>query len=259
MMVVRKPPRGLVAVRSCAPSRTLGVRIGEEQRAAGEAEVPEGCLAVMEVRFAPFGTWYEISDPWEGTFMERTVPGAFKKTLAENRSMRCMFNHGHDGLIGQKLLGVPSRMAEDDAGPYMHVPLWDTSYNRDLLPGIRSGAYGSSFAFEALQETWVDAPAPSEYNQRGLPERTIREVRCREAGPVSWPANPAAGVGVMRSETEQFYNSLERSDPGLVRGLRERFLPAPSQAAGGGSSRAASGTRVFSAADRRTVLGSIMR
>lgn len=163
-------------------------------------------LGDLVVRFSPFDTWYEINSWWEGRFLERTVPGAFKKTASEAKrsdglfSTKVLFDHGTDFNIGDKVLGVPHRFEEtrEDGyhGPIIEANLLDTSYNRDLLPGLKRGAYGSSFMFNVVREEWNNEPDTSDHNPEGLPERTVQEVRTFEAGPVTWPASPTATAGM---------------------------------------------------------------
>jgi hypothetical protein len=185
------------------------VRSGSLYRATEDEEK----LGRLVVRFSPFDTWYEINSWWEGRFLERTVPGAFKKTAREakrsdgNYSTKVLYNHGTDFNIGDKMLMVPDRFEEANEdgyhGPILEGDLFDTSYNRDLLPGLRADAYGSSFMFSVIREDWVNEPEPSDYNPEGLPERTIREQRTFEAGPVTWPASPTATAGMRgRSGTD---------------------------------------------------------
>lgn len=183
----------------------------------------DGTLGEMFVRFSPFNVWYEINSYWEGRFIERTIPGAFKNTInAAKRgdgtySTKVLFNHGMDLTIGDKMLGVPTGFAEVNQdgyhGPQLDVPMLDTSYNRDLVPGIRAGAYGSSFMFEAMREDWVHEPDVSSYNPEALPERTLSEVRVFEGGPVTWPASPTATAG-MRSiaGTDKFVELVQARD-----------------------------------------------
>ncbi len=201
-------------------------------RAKGDAEdAPEReGLGLLDVRFSPFNTWYRIDSWFEGTFMERTAPGAFKRTFGQHRDansthvIRTLFNHGHDLFIGDKLLGEVDEVAEDPDAARTTVWLWDTSYNRDLLPGLRSGAYGSSFMFQTLKEEWNAEPEPSEANPEGLPERTIKEARVIEAGPVTFPANPAATAGMRCvSATDYHYEQLARRDAARVAELRSRI------------------------------------
>jgi HK97 family phage prohead protease len=201
-------------------------------RAADEARAEREGLGLMDVRFSPFNTWYRIDSFWEGSFLERTVPGAFKRTIdAHNKAtkvdahnVKTLFNHGQDLFIGQKLLGDIDELAEDPDSPRSSVWLWDTSYNRDLLPGLRSGAYGSSFMFRVIQEEWNEEPGKSDSNPDGLPERTIKEARLFEAGPVTWPASPTATAGMRCiSATDTYYEHLARLDPQRVDAMRSRL------------------------------------
>lgn len=190
---------------------------------------------VMVVRFSPFNTWYEIDSLFEGRFIERTVRGTFTKTMAEaGRSCKVLFNHGSDMQIDQKPLGKIADLREDPDTAVGEVELFtDASYVRDLMPAIRSGVLGSSFMFRVLQDEWDDTPQRSEHNPNRLPERTIKEVRLMEFGPVTWPANPAATVG-MRSMTDEFYEHLRSRDPQRYDDLRARAveLRTPKQEAG---------------------------
>lgn len=181
---------------------------------------PEGTLGEMMVRFSPFDTWYEINSMWEGRFLERTAPGAFKNTINGakradgNFSTKVLFNHGMDMNIGDKILGVPTRFEEVKSdgyhGPELQVPLFDTSYNRDLLPGLEANAYGSSFMFEAIRDSWDHEPDKSDHNPEGLPERTINEARTHEAGPVTWPASPTATAGMRSlSGTDEYVGRVQ--------------------------------------------------
>src|SRR5207247_9184891 len=97
--------------------------------------------------------------------------------------------------------GHPTVLREDELGAAYEVPLLDTSYNRDLLEGLRAGAYGSSFRFKVQREDFNQKPARSTYNPKALPERTIREAKVMEFGPVTFPAYEGATAGV-RSLTD---------------------------------------------------------
>jgi HK97 family phage prohead protease len=199
---------------------------------AGDDEADSDDLGVMEVRYSVPNTWYRISSFWEGDFIERTAPGAFKKTIdSHNRAsnkdahnIKTLFNHGMDFHIGDKLLGSIARAEEDKSGPVHEVNLFDTSYNRDLLPGLRAGVYGSSFMFRVIADEWNNEPGTSDHNPDGVPERTLKEVRVFEAGPVTFPANPAATSGMRCSSgTDAYYEHLARRDPMRVDGMRSRL------------------------------------
>lgn len=210
------------------------------QRAAGD---DPAAMPTMDVRFSPFGAWYEIDSFWEGKFLERTVHGAFAKTISENlRNVKVLFNHGFDPQVGDKVLGPIDSLREESDSPVGVVPLFDTTYNRDLVPGLEAGVYGSSFRFQVIRDEWNDEPGTSEHNPAGIPERTIKEVRLLEFGPVTFPANPSATSGV-RSMTDDYYERLRARDPqvdGLLARARQLRTPAePAAPQGTGSDGAA--------------------
>lgn len=205
-----KAIRGLTVVRGGVGVPRVADRAAKKTEDAAPPE--DGRLGTLEVNFSKFNTWYRIDSYWEGTFLERTVPGSFKRTIANNGSnVKVLFNHGFDLNIGDKVLSVPEVIEERKDSPYLEGPLFDTSYNRDLMPGLRAGAYGSSFMFEVLNEQWNYEPDVSDYNPDGLPERTITEVRLHEAGPVTWPANPDATAS-LRSGSDWFAEQVAKRD-----------------------------------------------
>jgi HK97 family phage prohead protease len=203
--------RGLKLIRGAVAAPTLTKARADGD--AGDGAAADGAGDVMTVEFSRFDTWYEIDSWWEGRFLERTARGAFKRTIKSQgpAGIKVLFNHGRDMQIHQKSLGVATVLEERETSPYMEVPLLDTSYNRDLIPGLRAGAYGSSFMFEVVREDWNHEPGVSDANPEGLPERTIKEVKLFEAGPVTWPANPDATAGLrsaMRSGVDWLMESL---------------------------------------------------
>ena len=83
-------------------------------------------------------------------------------------------------------------MREDKRGLWVEVPIDDTSYGRDIVASLRSGALdGQSFRFSVKAEKWDDPKDPN-----GIPTRTIREVELFEFGPVTFPAYEATSAGV---------------------------------------------------------------
>jgi HK97 family phage prohead protease len=160
--------------------------------------------------FAVFDEWTEIDSVWEGNFMERIAPGAFKKTFRENRDrMRVLFQHGNDPQIGDKPLGSIEALREDDTGAFYEVSLLrDESgglvdYLRGVVAGLRRNLYGASFRFSVIKEEFDQEAGKSSHNPKALPERTIAEARVMEFGPVTFPAYASATAGV-RSVTDEF-------------------------------------------------------
>lgn len=172
----------------------------------------------MTGHFAVFDQWTEINSIFEGRFLERFAPGAFRKTFGENRDgMRVLFQHGRDPMIGDKPLGTIETLREDSDGAFYEVPLLDAPYVREtILPGLEAGLYGASFRFRAVREEIVDEPKRSDRNPDGLPERTVKEAAVQEFGPVTFPAYEGATAGV-RSVTDLF-----RLRPDELRELLER-------------------------------------
>lgn len=202
-----RPPRDNI-VRAIKP----GVEFRAEEPA-------EGTLGTLEGHFAVFDQWTEIHSIFEGDFLERIAPGSFTKTFQENRSdMRVLFQHGSDPQIGDKVLGPIDVLEEDEQGARYEVPLLDTSYNRDLEPGLRHDLYGASFRFRVMKEDLDREPKRSPYNPDGLPERTIREVQVMEFGPVTFPAYAGATAG-LRSMTDEFLVGRFAADPEQLRQL----------------------------------------
>jgi HK97 family phage prohead protease len=127
-------------------------------------------MPTLTGHFSVFNTWYEVDSVVEGHFLERVAPGAFARTIAEDRSqMRILFNHGKDPQIGDKPLGAIESLTEDARGAAYEARLLDTSYNRDLVPGLQAGVYGSSFRFHVTGEEFTDRPERSTHNPDGIP------------------------------------------------------------------------------------------
>jgi HK97 family phage prohead protease len=215
---VKRSLRGLYVIRGGAVSPSL-VNINqavadELTRAKKDSEEApaEDSLGTLEVNFSKYNEWYRIDSFWEGTFLERVAPGAFTKTFKERGDqIKILFNHGMDPTAGDLLISDPAEYGDRKESPYLAGPLYDTSVGRNLLPGLKRGAYGSSFMFEVLEESWDNEPEKSEHNPDGLPERTIRQNRTFEAGPVTWPANPGATAG-MRSGVDWYAEQIRSRD-----------------------------------------------
>jgi HK97 family phage prohead protease len=166
----------------------------------------------MVGHFAVFNEWTEINSVWEGRFLERIEPGAFRKTIEENRgSMRVLFQHGHDPELGDKVLGPIEELREDDVGGYYEVSLFD-SIPPLIRDGISAGQYGASFRFAVMREEFNKKPKESLYNPERLPERSLKELTLREFGPVTFPAYAGATAG-MRSVTDEFKVARLVEDP----------------------------------------------
>jgi HK97 family phage major capsid protein/HK97 family phage prohead protease len=190
---------------AAAPPARLPFPVTRALAAPVEARSDGDEMPTMIGHFSTFNDWYEVDSLFEGHFLERIGPRAFDKTISESRDqMKVLYDHGQDPQIGNKVLGSIEELRTDKIGPAYTVRLFDTSYNRDLAPGLKAGAYGSSFRFTVEKDQWDQSPERSDANPEALPERTITEARVYEFGPVTFPANPNATAGV-RSTTDTFY------------------------------------------------------
>lgn len=213
-------------------------------RAAGDSGMP-----LLEVRFSPFNKWYEVNSWWEGNFLERTVLGSFAKTMSEARAaavmpVKMLYDHGYDPSIGNKPLCPVDELDEETDSAVARGTLFDTQYVRELIPGLDAGVFGSSFRFRVLQESWNDEPGTSDYNPKGIPERTITEIRLFEQGPVTFPASPTATAGLRAvSMTDAYYDQLRTRQPARVDALavRARAIRTPDQPAAATSTAAVPG------------------
>jgi hypothetical protein len=67
-----------------------------------------------------------------------------------------------------------------------------------------------------VREEFVDEVEASAHNPKGLPERTLQELRLHEFGPVTFPAYETATAEV-RSLTDSFMLSRALEKPDLLR------------------------------------------
>ena len=191
---------------------------GLEVRAEGD----EAKMPTLHGYFLRFNEDTEIDSLFEGRFIERIAPGAAKKTLEENcDSVRILYNHGHDPSIGEKPLTAPN-LREDEKGVYYEGELFDTSYNRDLIPALEAGQLGASFKFRVIQESINEEPERSDSNPEGIPERTITELKLYEGGPVTFPAYEGATAGLRSRTGEEVLARWVERNPEHVEGLLTR-------------------------------------
>jgi HK97 family phage prohead protease len=199
---------------------------GFELRASTE---PDG-MPTLFGHFIRWGEWAEIDSIFEGRFLERFERGALTKTFNENRaSMRVTFQHGRDPHLGDKVLGPIDELEEDSVGARYAVPLFDTAYNREILPGLEAGVYGASFRFRSMREEFEDKPGVSDFNPEGIPQRTVKEAMVPEFGPVTFPAYAGSTAGV-RSMTDEFVFGSFTAEPERLVELIEHIRATRSDA-----------------------------
>ena len=153
---------------------------GYELRAENDGDMP-----TLFGHFAVFNRWTEINSWFEGTSWSASRP-ELTKTIAEQRTRSALFQHGKDPQIGDKPLGPIRELREEEEGPYYEVPLLDTAYNRELIPGLE-GRLWSLLPLRGLRVDEDLAPERSSTTRRRCPSDTVKEARLFEFGPVTFP------------------------------------------------------------------------
>lgn len=193
----------------------------DEERAgdsAGDGRTLEGYAAV-------FDTDTEINS-WEGHFKERIVRGAFRKTLKE-RTPVLQFDHGHDSRFGNLPIGSFESIKEDKHGLRVQARLFE--HAEPIREAIAAGAVsGMSFRFKVVRDSWADNKGNEikDRNElmdllyggdkkRGPLQRTIKEVKLMEAGPVVFPAYPQTTVGVRSMTDDDRKRAIEELTSGF--------------------------------------------
>jgi HK97 family phage prohead protease len=176
---------------------------------AGDGDEP-GDGRTLSGYAAVFGQDTEI-DSWEGHFVETIRKGAFRKTIRESVPVM-QFDHGRHPLIGSLPIGQITDLREDDQGLHVEARVTDNWLMAPLRDAIAEGSVnGMSFRFEVVREEWRDANGklvrPEEVldllwmpGDRGPLRRELIELKCRELGPVVFPAYAGTSVSVRARE-----------------------------------------------------------
>jgi uncharacterized protein len=187
---------------------------------AGDGRTLSGYAAV-------FGQDTEI-DSWEGRFTETIRKGAFRKTIRESTPVM-QFDHGRHPLIGSLPIGSIADLREDDQGLFVEGRITDNWLMQPVRDAIAEQTVnGMSFRFEVVREEWRDANGklvrPEEVldllwmpGDRGPLRRELIELKCRELGPVVFPAYVGTAVSV---RSRGLAAELVRSDD-LTRQIRQ--------------------------------------
>jgi HK97 family phage prohead protease len=179
---------------------------------------------------AGFGQATRI-DSWEGMFDETFARGSFRKTLRE-RSPLMQYDHGRHPLIGSIPIGRYDSLTEDEQGLHVVGRLTDNWLIQPVRDAIADGGVtGMSIRFEVVKDEWRDAKGKVvkaeelmdllwQPGDRGPLQRTVKEAKLLEAGPVAWPAYPQTSVGV-RAQAEA---AAILSDDDRMRALRQSLM-----------------------------------
>ena len=143
---------------------------------------------------APYGSEAKIAD-----FRETIAPGAFTRTLAENRDILALADHDPARVLGRTKSGT-LQLREDERGLRFELQVPDTSTGRDLRALAERGDLGGvSMGFIATRDSW-DGDL-----------RTLHEVELHEVSIVQAHAAYPTTTVSLRSR-----NATGRRDPRLA-------------------------------------------
>lgn len=162
----------------------------------GEIKFAEGDDA-ERMSFTGYGAVFNNIDSY-GDIIE---PGAFKRTLAEARKTKSLpamlLQHGGWGISADDLtpIGIWTEFEEDEKGLLVTGKLAETQRGLEayglLKMTPRPALNGLSIGYRAKKFTMGTKP--------GEPRRRLHEVELIEVSLVTFPANPKARVGSVKS------------------------------------------------------------
>ena len=137
---------------------------------------------------APYGAETRIAD-----FTEVIAPGAFTRTLSENRDILALVDHDSGKVLGRTRSGT-LELRETPEGLAYRVTLPDTTTGNDLRALAQRGDIGGvSMGFQAIRDSWEGE------------RRTLHEVELYEVSIVqAHPAYPTTTVSLRsRQDVDQ--------------------------------------------------------
>jgi phage head maturation protease len=156
---------------------------------------PEAVERMVEGMVVPFGVWQEIDSPREGKFVERFAPGSLRKSFGLLRRLKGYFEHGKSRMFDRAPIMEIRETWEQPDGAYFRaalldgLPVWVTD-------GLRRGLYGASLGAEPIVVERERFPERSDYNPKGLEERTYKELRAFDISLTPQPAYESATVAL---------------------------------------------------------------
>ena len=173
----------------------------------------------------PYGQWSEVDSVMEGHFMERFAPGSLRKSFSEGFSrMKGYFEHGKSRMFDRTPVMELREAWETDGGAFFRanllrgLPEW-------MVDGLRRGLYGVSLGAEPVKVDRTRYPKVSDYNPKGLEERTYKELRGYD---ISLTPSPhyAEATAMLRSITDDLTVKELLKDPDALVELLRRATEA---------------------------------
>ena len=143
-------------------------------------------------------------------FREQIAPGAFTRSISEDKDIMGFIGHTDDPLASFARAGANLTFTDTADGLQWEAVAPDTTACRDLMRLVDSGVIkGTSFEFSlrsADGEKWE--------KRDGTDLRTITDARLYAVNPVAWPAYDAGALSV----------SMRSSSPAALKALADAVL-----------------------------------
>ncbi|MEH7668959.1 phage major capsid protein [Bacillus sp. JJ689] len=159
------------------------------------------------------------TDKWSQTlgtttrFIEKIVPGAFKRALEKAKNVDFLYNHDKNLVLADMQSGT-LKLNEDQRGLYMEATIVPTSWGEDAYKLIKSGIVKHmSFGFRALKDTPVKGA-------NGIYERTVEDLELIE---VSAVRNPAYVDSSIKARSIELIENINVEEIEMETNLEDRY------------------------------------
>ena len=140
--------------------------------------------------FSVFNQPYEVVPGW----IEEIAPGAFSRTLRENKDVKVLWNHNSDFVLGSTE-NRTAYLSEDERGLHGPVEINEEDQDaRNVYARIKRGdVRGCSFGFDirSMEEIWDDD---------GTYRTKLTDVELYEVSPCTFPAYPQTSISARSQE-----------------------------------------------------------
>lgn len=181
-------------------------------------QIPEAEIrAEDEAKLRGYAAVYNSESVDFGSFREQIAPGAFARTLKQNKDIRALVDHDTGKVIGRTKSGTLS-LREDEHGLVTEILPADTTVGRDIMTLVRRGDVdGMSFGFIVKKDKW-------EKRSGGLVIRTLLDVDLVEVSVVAFPAYPATKVKSRSADAvfEEYQKTLEQEERSWMSAVNAR-------------------------------------
>lgn len=176
--------RSFLSLVEQPPARVTDIQIRMDEAADPNLATFRGLASATSVT-------YPVND-WLGEYREQILPGAFAKTLQEQRSIPLLFNHGGMPLAST---GSGTSVLSEGREGLVNDATFDRrqALTNDMCIALeRRDIDKMSFSFRATKDSWDAA----------YEERSVSELALYDTSIVTYPANPSTTAelrGAMRS------------------------------------------------------------